>query len=156
VKTSTSNAVRNLSERRRLLPVAGLALVTSTLLLALLAPSGGRASNVTASADSRPPTQTIFASSSQRVGSLYLLITVHESGRLRVTASAGSYHFRSVSKRVTQHIPNQVRLKLSSTALRSARRAIRRGRSLTATVQSRGTDRAGNSRTYTKRIKLRS
>jgi hypothetical protein len=108
-----------------------------------------------ASADSRPPSQTIFASSRQRAGSLYLLITIHERGQLKVTAKAGSYRYSSFTKSAPAHIPNQVRLKLTGGKLRSARKAIRSGRRLTAVVKSRGTDAAGNSRTYTKRIRLR-
>jgi hypothetical protein len=106
------------------------------------------------SADSKPPTQTIFASSKQRANRLYLLITVHETGRLSVSGTAGKYRYRGVRKRVVQHIPNKVYLSLSGGALRAVRSALKR-RSVTATVRSRGTDKAGNSRTYTKRIKLR-
>jgi hypothetical protein len=125
---------------------------------ALMLPAlGGAAagSDAVTSADTKAPTQTIFASSRQNVASLYLLITVHENGRLKVTARAGRYRYSSVSKRAVQHIPNQVRLKLSGGSLRAARKSLRRGHRLTATVRSTARDRAGNSRTYTKRIKLK-
>jgi hypothetical protein len=110
--------------------------------------------NAVTSADSKPPTQTIFASSKQRANRLYLLITVHETGRLSVSGKAGKHRYKGVRKSVVQHIPNRVYLKLSGSALRAVRSALKR-RSVTATVRSRGTDKAGNSRTYTKRIKLR-
>jgi hypothetical protein len=125
---------------------------------ALAAPGlGGAAASPDAvsSADTRPPTQTIFASSRQGVGSLYLLITVHENSSLKVTAKAGHYRYSSYSRRAVQHIPNQVRLKLSGGALRAARKSLRGGRRMTATVKSTARDSAGNSRTYTKRIKLK-
>ena len=124
---------------------------------AVLAAAGGTAAtagSAVRAADSKPPTQTIFASSSQKASRLYLLITVHESGTLRVSATAGGKRFKSFTKRVTQHIPNQVYLKLSASALRSVRKAIRR-HTVYATVKSTGRDRSGNSRTYSKRIKLR-
>ena len=79
---------------------------------------------------------------------------MHESGTLRVTATAGGKRFRTVRKKVTQHIPSQVYPKLSTSALRSVRRAIK-SHTVYATVKSTGTDKSGNSRTYTKRIKLR-
>jgi hypothetical protein len=110
--------------------------------------------SVGASADSKPPTQTIFASSSQKASRLYLLITVHERGTLRVTGKAGRHRFKTFRKSVVAHIPNKVYLTMSGGALRSVRKSLRR-RSVTATVRSTGRDRAGNSRTYTKRIKLR-
>jgi hypothetical protein len=107
------------------------------------------------SADTTPPGQSIFASSRQDVAGLYLLITVHERGKLRVTAKAGRYRYRSYNRNVVPHIPNQVRLKLSRSALRSARRALRNGRRMTAVVRSTCRDDAGNKRTYTRRIKLK-
>ena len=88
-------------------------------------------------ADSKPPSQTVFASSSQQVNRLYLLITVHESGTLRVSATASGKRFKTVRKKVTQHIPNQVYLKLSASALRSVRNAIKR-HTVYATVKSTG------------------
>jgi len=107
------------------------------------------------SADTKPPSQTIFASSRQGVRSVYLLITVHERGRLTVTAEAGSYRFRSYKRDVVAHIPNEVRLKLSASALRSARKALRDGKRMAAVVKSTARDDAGNKRTYTRRIKLK-
>ncbi len=124
---------------------------------ALAAAAGGTAAtagSAVRAADSKPPSQTIFASSSQQANRLYLLITVHESGTLRVTATAGGKRFRTVKKKVTQHIPNQIYPKLSTSALRSVRNAIKR-HTVYATVKSTGRDSSGNSRTYTKRIKLR-
>jgi hypothetical protein len=126
----------------------------AALVAAAAGATAGSAGSAVRAADSRPPTQTIFASSSQQVNRLYLLITVHESGSLRVSATAGGKRFRTVRKRVTQHIPNRVYLKMSTSALRSVRRAIKR-HSVYASVKSTGSDRSGNSRTYTKRIKLR-
>jgi hypothetical protein len=126
---------------------------------ALVAPAfGGTATGspeAFTSADTRAPTQTIFASSRQSVASLYLLITVHENSSLKVTATAGHYRYSSYGRRAVQHIPNQVRLKLSGGALRAARRSLRKGRRMTAVVKSRARDSAGNSRTYTRRIKLK-
>ncbi len=133
------------------------AAITCAAALAMPGLGGTAASSPEAvtSADTRAPTQTIFATSRQGVASLSLLITVHENGRLKVTASAGRYRYSSYSRKVVQHIPNQVRLKLSGGALRAARKSLRKGRRMTAVVKSTGRDRAGNSRTYTRRIKLR-
>ena len=124
---------------------------------ALVAAAGGAAStagSAVRAADSKPPSQTVFASSSQQVNRLYLLITVHETSTLRVSATASGKRFKSFRKKVTQHIPNQVYLKLSASALRSVRNAIKR-HTVYATVKSTARDSSGNSRTYTKRIKLR-
>jgi hypothetical protein len=138
--------------RRLALPAA--VTCAGVLMLPVLGGAAAGSESVT-SADNRAPTQTIFASSRQSVASLYLLITVHENGKLRVTASAGRYHYTSFSKRAVQHIPNQVRLKLSGGSLRAARKSLRRGHRMTAVVKSTARDSAGNSRTYTKRIKLK-
>jgi hypothetical protein len=133
---------------------ASLGLTVAGVFAAAVGGSAATAGSAVRAADSKPPSQTIFASSSQQVSRLYLLITVHESGTLRVSATASGKRFRSVRKKVTQHIPNQIYLKLSTSALRSVRRAIKR-HTVYATVKSTGRDRSGNSRTYTKRIKLR-
>jgi len=102
------------------------------------------------------PTQTIFASGTQHVSGLYLLITLHQRGSLSVSASAGRYHYRGFHRgSVPPHIPSQVRLKLSSGQARAARRALKRGRHMTATVRSTGRNQSGESRTFIKRIKLK-
>jgi hypothetical protein len=137
---------------RRLVLVAAVTCAGALLLPALGGAAAG--SETVTTADNKAPSQTIFASSRQNVASLYLLITVHENGKLRVTANAGRYHYSSFSKRAVQHIPNQVRLKLSGRSLRAARNSLRRHR-LTATVKSTARDPSGNSRTYTKRIQLK-
>jgi hypothetical protein len=139
------------SAKAPLAAIAGTALVAA---LAIQSQAAGAPGAVT-SVDTRPPSQTIFASSRQGVRSLYLLITVHERGKLQVRARAGSYRYSSYSRNVAPHIPNQVRLKLTGSALRSARKALRSGRRMTAVVKSTARDGAGNSRTYTRRIKLK-
>jgi hypothetical protein len=106
-------------------------------------------------ASATAPTQTIFASGTQRVSGLYLLITLHQRGKLSVSASAGRYHYSGFHRSVPPHIPSQVRLKLSSSQARAARRALKRGRHMTATVRSTGRNQSGESRTFIKRIKLK-
>jgi hypothetical protein len=131
--------------------------VAFALVAALVASRAGAAGDpsVRASADTQPPTQTIFASSTQPAGSLYLLITVHERGTLSVGARVGRYRYRGVRKSVPPHIPNQIRLKLSGSALRAVRRSIRHGKRMTATVRSTARDGSGNALSYVRRIKLR-
>ncbi len=121
------------------------------------ASAGAAAASPTANsaADSRAPSQTIFASSSQKAGRLYLLVTLHERGTLRITASAAGTRYKGFKKSVAPHIPSRVYLKLSASALRSVKRSIKR-KTVYATVKSVGSDQSGNRRTYTKRIKLRS
>jgi hypothetical protein len=139
---------------------AAWALAGSSIILSGALAIGGQAiasSRVQAS-DSTAPTQTIYAPGSQKVGSLYLLVQLHERGQIavstRVSVGGHSYRARRYTKSVPPHITNTVRVRFSSATLRRLRRALRHRRG-SARVTSRGTDTSGNSRSYRKTIRLR-
>jgi hypothetical protein len=106
--------------------------------------------------------QTLFAPRSQRIGRLYVMVQVHQQSTLRVTAtvkvpgaSSRVYRFKAVQMRLPIHAARKVKLKLSRSALRAVRRALKHGKHLRAKVTARATDTAGVSVSASRRVKLK-
>ena len=138
---------------------AAWALAGSSIILgAALLGFGGPATAAPQVRASTAPSQTIYAPGGQRIGGLYVLVQLHQRGRLsvstRVSVGGHSYRARRFSKSVPPHITNTVRVRFSSSTMRRLRRALRHRRG-SAHVTSRGTNTSGESRSYRKTISVR-
>jgi Tol biopolymer transport system component len=111
------------------------------------------------------PAQTLFGPSMQDVDRLFVLSQVHAAGKLVVTATvrlpgggraSRLYRFKSFQRTVVVHRVYRVRLKLSRSGLRKVKRALKRGKRLTAVVVARTQSSAGGPWSkVTRRIRLR-
>lgn len=139
---------------RSTLSIAALAAAAACLaacvaaLGLLAAPPGARAA--------QGPGMTVRIPSPQDVDNVYILAAVHDKRcKLIVTGSALGHSMSGTSKSVKQHLTNQVYLRLSRSAKRSIKKALRKGRTVRASVTIVGRDSSGARSTVTRKIKLK-
>jgi hypothetical protein len=106
-----------------LAPKAGL---VATLVGLLLAVSPATAAG---------PGMTVKIPASQDVDSVYILAAVHQKGaKLSVSGKVMGKRMRGGTRSVVIHLTNQVYLKMSSSDKKAVKRAIHKGRRVTARV----------------------
>jgi hypothetical protein len=122
------------------------AVLAGMLVLALAVPATARA-----------PGMTVRIPSSQDVDRVYVLAAIHQKRcSLHVSGTALGHRFKSVRKRrVTIHLTNQAFLRLSSSAERSVKRALRRGRRVTARITVVASNSRGQRNRVTRSVRLR-
>jgi hypothetical protein len=117
-------------------------------ILALLAFAGP--------AVSAEPGMTVKIAKSQDVDRVQVLAAIHQRRcSLQVSGTVMGHRFKSVRKSsVTIHITNQAFLRLSSSAKRSVKRALRRGKTVRAKITVTARNKSGDRNTVSRRVKL--
>ena len=103
------------------------------------------------------PGMTVKIPARQDVDNIYVLAAVHQKNcSLQVTGSVLGHRFRGFRKsKVTIHLTNQAFLRLSSSAKRSVKKALRRGRTVRAKVTVTARNRSGSSNRVTRSVTLK-
>lgn len=103
------------------------------------------------------PGMTVKIPARQDVDRVYVLAAVHQkNSSLQVTGTVMGHRFKSFRKsKVTIHLTNQAFLRLSSSAKRSVKKAIRRGRTVRAKVTVTGRNRSGSRNSVTRTVTLK-
>jgi Tol biopolymer transport system component len=103
----------------------------------------------------------LFADRTQDVDKLFVLVTIHEQGRIvlegqvRVPGRAArTYRFRPVKRTLQPHLLRKMHLKFSRSALRALKRALRHGR-LNMRVKLTAVGDSGNRQVARRTIRLR-
>lgn len=104
------------------------------------------------------PGMTVKIPSSQDVDNVYALAAIHQKRcSLQVSGKVLGYRFKSFRDRtITIHLTNQARLRLSSSAKRAVKRAIRKGRTVRARITVVARNSKGERNTVTRSVRLRS
>jgi peptidoglycan/xylan/chitin deacetylase (PgdA/CDA1 family) len=112
-------------------------------------------------ADKATAFSSIKASKRQDIDKLFVRAAMIEPGTLSASATVNVsgasrvFKFKRVSKSVTANKAVKLRLRLSKKGLRVAKRALRRGKRLSAKIRVTAKDSAGNSRTAKRSVRLR-
>ena len=104
------------------------------------------------------PGMTVKIPSSQDVDNVYVLAAIHQKRcSLQVSGKVLGHRFRGFRDRtITIHLTNQARLRLSSSAKRAVKRAIRKGRTVRARITVVARNSKGERNTVTRSVRLRS
>jgi hypothetical protein len=112
-----------------------------------------------------PDTVTAFATlsvpASQKVGRLYVRASMGEAGTISAEGTVGVpklskvYRFKTVSMNVVAGVSVKLALKLPKKALKAVRKALKRHGKVMAKVAVKATDKAGNTKTEQRTIKLK-
>lgn len=113
---------------------------------------------VPAAAHATRPGMTVKIPSSQDVDNVYVLAAIHQKRcSLQVSGKVLGYRFKSFrDSTITIHLTNQARLRLSSSAKRAVKRAIRKGRTVRARITVVARNSKGERNTVTRSVRLRS
>jgi hypothetical protein len=113
---------------------------------------------VPAAAHATRPGMTVKIPSSQDVDNVYVLAAIHQKRcSLQVSGKVLGYRFKSFRDgTITIHLTNQARLRLSSSAKRAVKRAIRKGRTVRARITVVARNSKGERNTVTRSVRLRS
>jgi hypothetical protein len=132
------------TKTRRLALIAGLTVV-AVLVLA-------------GTASATRPGMTVKIPSSQDIDNVYALVAIHQKRcSLRVSGTVLGHRFRAYRDgSVTIHVTNQARLRLSSSAKRAVKRALRKGRTVRAKITVTARNRGGESNSVTRSVRMRS
>jgi hypothetical protein len=125
--------------------VAVSALAATLALLALAGP-----------AVSAEPGMTVKIPKSQDVDRVYVLAAIHQKRcSLQVSGTVMGHRFKSVRKSsVTIHLTNQAFLRLSKSAKRSVKKALRRGKTVRAKITVTARNKSGDRNRVTRSVKL--
>jgi hypothetical protein len=125
--------------------VAVSALAATLALLALAGP-----------AVSAEPGMTVKIPKSQDVDRVYVLAAIHQKRcSLQVSGTVMGHRFKSVRKSsVTIHLTNQAFLRLSRSAKRSVKKALRRGKTVRAKITVTARNQSGDRNRVTRSVKL--
>ena len=109
-------------------------------------------------ASARKPGMTVRIPATQDVDNVYILAAIHQKHcSLQVSGKVLGHRFKGFRDRsVTIHLTNQARLRLSSSAKRAVKRALRRGRTVRARITVVARNRAGERNRVTRSVRLRS
>ena len=123
-----------------------VAVATMALLTALAMP-----------AVAAKPGMTVKIPARQDVDRLQVLAAVHQKNcSLQVSGTVLGHRFKGFRKStVTIHLTNQAFLRLSSSAKRSVKRALRRGKTVRAKVTVTARNRSGSSNRVTRSVTLK-
>jgi hypothetical protein len=111
---------------------------------------------VTASATR--PGMTVKIPARQDVDNVYVLAAIHQKHcSLQVSGSVLGHRFKGFrDSTITIHLTNQARLRLSASAKRAVKRALRKGRTVRAKITVVARNSSGERNTVTRSVKLRS
>ena len=103
------------------------------------------------------PGMTVKIPASQDVDNVYVLAAVHQKDcSLQVRGSVLGHRFKGFRKSsVTIHLTNQAFLRLSSSAKRSVKKALRRGKTVRAKVTVTARNSSGTSNRVTRSVTLK-
>jgi hypothetical protein len=110
-----------------------------------------------ASAAARKPGMTVKIPSRQDVDNVYVLAAIHQKRcSLQVSGTVLGHRFKGFRDgTITIHLTNQARLRLSSSAKRAVKRALRKGRTVKAKITVVARNRAGERNSVTRSVTLR-
>jgi hypothetical protein len=111
-----------------------------------------------AAASAARPGMTVKIPARQDVDNVYVLAAIHQKHcSLQVSGSVLGHRFKGFrDSTITIHLTNQARLRLSSSAKRAVKRALRKGRTVRAKITVVARNSAGERNTVTRSVKLRS
>jgi hypothetical protein len=111
-----------------------------------------------ASAMARKPGMTVKIPARQDVDNVYVLAAIHQKRcSLQVSGTVLGHRFKGFRDRtITIHLTNQAKLRLSSSAKRAVKRAIRKGRTVKAKITVVARNKAGERNSVTRSVTLRS
>jgi hypothetical protein len=103
------------------------------------------------------PGMTVKIPASQDVDNVYVLAAIHQKKcSMQVTGSVMGHRFKTVKKsKVTIHLTNQAFLRLSSSAKRSVKKALRRGKKVRAKVTVTARNGSGTRNSVTRTVTLK-
>jgi hypothetical protein len=103
------------------------------------------------------PGMTVKIPARQDVDNVYVLAAIHQKKcTMQVTGSVLGHRFRTFRKsKVTIHLTNQAYLRLSSSAKRSVKKAIRRGKTVRAKVTVTARNPSGSRNSVTRSVTLK-
>jgi hypothetical protein len=104
------------------------------------------------------PGMTVKIPASQDVDNVYVLAAIHQKHcTLQVSGSVLGHRFKGFrDSSITIHLTNQARLRLSSSARKAVKRALRKGRTVRAKITVVARNSSGERNTVTRSVKLRS
>lgn len=104
------------------------------------------------------PGMTVKIPARQDVDNVYVLAAIHQKHcSLQVSGSVLGHRFKGFrDSSITIHLTNQARLRLSASAKRAVKRALKKGRTVRAKVTVVARNRSGERNTVTRSVKLRS
>ena len=113
---------------------------------------------VATAASAARPGMTVKIPASQDVDNVYVLAAVHQKRcTLQVSGTVLGHRFQGFrDSTITIHLTNQARLRLSSSAKRAVKRALRKGRTVRAKITVVARNRSGERNSVTRSVKLRS
>ena len=102
------------------------------------------------------PGMTVKIPARQDIDNVYVLAAIHQKGcTMQVTGSVKGHRFKTFKKsRVTIHLTNQAYLRLSSSAKRSVKKALRRGSTVRAKVTVTARNGSGTRNSVTRSVTL--
>jgi hypothetical protein len=102
------------------------------------------------------PGMTVKIPARQDVDRVQVLAAIHQKQcSMQVTGSAMGHRFKTFRKsKVTIHLTNQAFLRLSGSAKRSVKRAIRRGKTVRAKVTITARNKSGSRNSVTRSVTL--
>jgi hypothetical protein len=103
------------------------------------------------------PGMTVKIPASQDVDRVYILAAIHQKRcSLQASGSVMGHRFKTFRKsKVTIHLTNQAYLRLSGSAKRSVKKALRRGKSVRAKITVTARNSSGDRNSVTRRVRLR-
>jgi hypothetical protein len=103
------------------------------------------------------PGMTVKIPARQDVDRVYVLAAIHQKQcSLQVSGSVMGHRFKTFSKsKVTIHLTNQAFLRLSASAKRSVKKALRRGKTVRAKVTVTARNRSGSRNRVTRSVTLK-
>jgi hypothetical protein len=104
------------------------------------------------------PGMTVKIPASQDVDNVYVLAAIHQKHcSLQVSGSVLGHRFKGFrDSSVTIHLTNQARLRLSASAKRAVKRALKKGRTVRAKITVVARNKSGQRNTVTRSVRLRS
>ena len=104
------------------------------------------------------PGMTVKIPASQDVDNVYVLAAIHQKHcTLQVSGTVLGHRFKGFrDSSITIHLTNQARLRLSSSAKKAVKRALRKGRTVRAKITVVARNSSGERNTVTRSVKLRS
>ena len=103
------------------------------------------------------PGMTVKIPASQDVDNVYVLAAIHQKKcSMQVTGSAMGHRFKTFRKsKVTIHLTNQAYLRLSSSAKRSVKKALRKGKTVRAKITVTARNGSGSANKVTRSVRLK-
>ena len=103
------------------------------------------------------PGMTVKIPASQDVDRVHVLAAIHQKKcSMQVTGSVMGHRFKTFKKsKVTIHLTNQAFLRLSSSAKRSVKKALRRGKKVRAKITVTARNGSGSRNSVTRSVSLR-